>query len=151
MSYCRWSSMNWMCDVYVYEDVAGGWTTHVASNRKLFPPIPDFPYGRFGWLGGEFDKETRRVVYPTPAKRVLAKVVFTIAVYWHRLHMGMLHLIPSKNIGLEHDGETFNDSSAAECADRLEYLRAMGYRVPQYAIKWLREEEPDNDGSPLHP
>jgi len=30
MSYCRWSSDNWRCDLYCYEDVNGGITTHVA-------------------------------------------------------------------------------------------------------------------------
>ena len=46
MSYCRWSSMNSMCDVYVYEDDAGGWTTHVAAKRRILPPIPSLPLGR---------------------------------------------------------------------------------------------------------
>jgi hypothetical protein len=36
MSYCRWSSNDFQCDVYVYEDVAGGWTTHVACNRVVY-------------------------------------------------------------------------------------------------------------------
>lgn len=45
MSYCRWSSMNWMCDVYVYEDVDGGWATHVAGRRRAIPPIPDLLAG----------------------------------------------------------------------------------------------------------
>src|SRR5262245_39486685 len=33
VSYCRWSSMNWRCDLYCYEDVDGGYTIHVAGNR----------------------------------------------------------------------------------------------------------------------
>jgi len=28
MSYCRWSSMNWRCDVYVYEHVSKKAGTH---------------------------------------------------------------------------------------------------------------------------
>lgn len=32
MSYCRWSSDNWKCDLYCYED-ANGYITHVADNR----------------------------------------------------------------------------------------------------------------------
>ena len=35
MAYCRWSSMNWRCDIYCYQHVDGGYTTHVASNRVL--------------------------------------------------------------------------------------------------------------------
>lgn len=26
MSYCRWSTDDFKCDLYIYEDVAGGWT-----------------------------------------------------------------------------------------------------------------------------
>lgn len=33
MSYCRWSSDNFKCDLYVYKHVNGGWTTHVINNR----------------------------------------------------------------------------------------------------------------------
>ena len=36
MSYCRWSSDDFQCDVYVYESVAGGFVTHVAANRVVF-------------------------------------------------------------------------------------------------------------------
>ena len=38
MSYCRWSSDRFQCDLYCYEDASGGWTTHVAGNRP--EPIP---------------------------------------------------------------------------------------------------------------
>jgi len=33
MSYCRWSSDNWQCDLYCYDDISGGITTHVAGYR----------------------------------------------------------------------------------------------------------------------
>lgn len=115
MSYCRWSSMNDMCDVYVYEDVAGGWTTHVATKRRILPPIPSLPLGRV----------------PT-----------RLWLLWDRyVHRATLHLIPLRPIGLPHDGCSFNDSTPGACADRLESLRAMGYRVPLYAIDTLREED----------
>lgn len=45
MSYCRYSDMNWRCDVYVYEHVGGYWVTHVAMKRKVIPPIPDLMMG----------------------------------------------------------------------------------------------------------
>ena len=49
MSYCRFSSDDWQCDVYVYADVAGGWTTHVAAVRFVFdkelPPPVENPDG----------------------------------------------------------------------------------------------------------
>ena len=49
MSFCRFSSDDWNSDVYVYADVAGGYTVHVAANRVLFdrdglPPITADPF-----------------------------------------------------------------------------------------------------------
>lgn len=37
MSYCRWSCMDGMCDLYVYESVGGFWSVNVASNRTSLP------------------------------------------------------------------------------------------------------------------
>lgn len=112
MSYCRWSSNDFRCDVYVYEDCAGGWTTHVAGNR------------------------VRRDANDRP-----------IHFDWHQPHVtGDYDAWAAENlsaIGLPHDGETFNDPTPGECADRLEALRALGYNVPQYAIDELREEALD--------
>lgn len=45
-----------------------------------------------------------------------------------------------REIGLPMDGKAFNDETAEACAGRLEALRTLGYRVPQYAIDALREE-----------
>ena len=36
--------------------------------------------------------------------------------------------------------DAFSDPTPSDCADRLEGLRAKGYRVPQYAIDRLRRE-----------
>lgn len=33
MSLCRFSDNNFKCDIYCYEDVKGGFTTHVAAAR----------------------------------------------------------------------------------------------------------------------
>jgi hypothetical protein len=42
MSYCRWSSDNWKCDLYCYADCYGGYTTHVAGNR-IVGEVPEAP------------------------------------------------------------------------------------------------------------
>jgi alkanesulfonate monooxygenase SsuD/methylene tetrahydromethanopterin reductase-like flavin-dependent oxidoreductase (luciferase family) len=52
----------------------------------------------------------------------------------------MINAASLVSIGLPHDGESFLDGTPAQCADRLERLRAMGYNVPEYAINTLREE-----------
>lgn len=46
MSYCRWSSDDFMCDLYCYADIGGGWTTHVARRRSLRRPETPSPYTR---------------------------------------------------------------------------------------------------------
>lgn len=137
--------MNWMCDVYVYEHVHGGFVTEVASMKRAVPPIPDITgIIRLFRLGGEWSKEHRRVIYPTKAREIIASIVFGFAGFWHtKIHMGSLGLIPLKPIGLPHDGHGFCDETPNACADRLEYLRALGYKVPQYAIDSLREEAED--------
>lgn len=141
MSYCRWSSLNWSSDVYVYEHCAGGWTTHVAARRRAIPPIPDVPFDWLPRFGGHWNRETRDVEYPSPWHKRAARLVFRLAGWWYRLHMASLHIIPLHPIGLPEDGATFSDDTPGECADRLEYLRSVGYVVPQYVIDRLRTEE----------
>lgn len=144
MSYCRWSSDNWRCDVYVYQDTNGGWTTHVAGRRHVLPPIPDIASGRLAmalhrWSGCRF--EGRELVYPSRWRGIVYRAWVRFSMAWGRyVHRGTLRLIPLRPIGLPHDGETYNDPTPGDCADRLEALRATGYRVPQYALDALREE-----------
>lgn len=112
MSYCRFSTDDFQCDVYVYADVAGGYTTHVAVNRVVFAhPLPP----------------------PVPMQEVDAFLAR------HRQMMALIDTSPREPILLEHAGERFNDDTAAECAARLTHLRALGYRVPDGVIEALRE------------
>jgi hypothetical protein len=146
MSYCRWSSMNWMCDVYVYEDCGGGWTTHVAGNRRVIQPIPDILACRLmmalhRWSGVYWDKSSRSMVYPMRVRGLIYRACGRVAMFWHnRVHMASLRLIPLRPIGLPHDGESFSDETPTGCADRLESLLAIGYKVPQGAIDALRSD-----------
>ncbi len=146
MSYCRWSSMNWMCDVYVYEDCGGGWTTHVAGNRRVIQPIPDILACRLmmalhRWSGVYWDKSSRAMVYPMRWRAMIYRACGRVALFWHNhLHMASLRLIPIRPIGLPHDGQSFSDETPTDCADRLESLRALGYKVPQGAIDALRSD-----------
>lgn len=140
MSYCRWSSSNWRSDVYVYEHCEGGFTTHVAGRKRVIQPIPDIPIHWLPNFGGKFSKDERKVVYPTKMRKIAAYCIFWCWGRWHDVHTWSLDRIPLKDIGLPHDGESFSDDTADECANRLESLRAIGYFVPQFAIDALREE-----------
>ena len=118
MSFCRFSSDNWKCDVYCYESVAGGFVTHVAGNRV----VGDIPQ------------------CPRPTKENMEEYMTA-----HRLQMDFLDTCQRAPIELPHAGESFSDDDAGACADRLESLRAMGYHVPQYALDALRQEQSEGN------
>lgn len=117
MSYCRWSSDDFQCDVYVYKHVGGFWQIHVATNRST--PDEPFPEAIVPKTDEEWDKFFER-----------EKVV-----------REMLDKATSKEIGLKYDGEDFQCPSAKECASVLMMLKNEGYNVPDYAINDLLEEE----------
>jgi len=117
MSYCRWSTDNFGCDLYCYEDVAGGYTTHVAGNRIVgdVPKIGEFP---LTW------NDEEREEYE---KRCLAQMRF-------------LQTCERKPIGLPYDGQSFNDSDLESFLERLLHLREVGYKFPDRVIDAVKEE-----------
>jgi hypothetical protein len=113
MSYCRFSSDNWSSDVYVYANVDGCWTIHVAG-RRYTGEIPKVP--------------------PLCGDDVNAFVAA------HQAQLAALDTTTMVPIGLPHDCASFDEPTPGACADRLEELQALGYHVPQYAIDELRRE-----------
>lgn len=112
MSYCRFSSDDYQCDVYCYH-AEDGYVIHVAGNRRVFtppPPVPDEP--------SDFSADVKRWSVVTA---LFAKT-------------------KPVDIGGPHDSACFTEATPAFAADRLESLRGDGYRVPQYAIDELRKE-----------
>lgn len=143
MSYCRFSSDNFMSDVYVYADADGGWTTHVAGNRLRWPPVPELPIWLFDF-GGRIDAESCKVVYPSRWAAIKARLCLLAWLWSHRLHHWSIGVIPMESIRLQHAGKTFNHDTPFECALFLGRLRDLGYRVPQFAIDALEEEVCDD-------
>lgn len=58
----------------------------------------------------------------------------------HKKQMAFLETAEREPIGLPHDGESFVLDSAQQAAEKLKELKAIGYRVPDYAIKKLEDE-----------
>ena len=117
MSYCRFSSDDFKSDVYVYEDVGGGYTTHVAGRRV----VGDAPH--LDWKGF-----VAGVVTPEEFTRQ------------NKAQHEWLDRAEHIEIGLSHDNESFYHLSLEETIETLEMLRAEGYYVPQYALDALRED-----------
>ncbi|MEE8473543.1 MAG: hypothetical protein V3S82_10290 [Dehalococcoidia bacterium] len=115
MSYCRWSSMAWKCDVYAYGDVSGGHTIHVAGNRHVHPNgIPDLPNIL------EVSTEEFLAAYKVQHKR-----------------LDEAKLVP---IGLPADGETYHEPTEEAMVERLQELAKMGYNVPEDLLVWPLDE-----------
>lgn len=64
MSWCRWSSMNWQCDLYIYDDVGGYVSVHVAGRKKAWALLPDPSFmalrTKWNWL---FQTKAGRIVF----------------------------------------------------------------------------------------
>lgn len=109
MAYCRWSD----CDVYVYEDVNGGWTTHVAGRRNANgkgPPVT-----------GDTAEEL--------VESALAREK------WFRENQEY------EDLYLPDAGKSFNHATPQECAENLTRLKNLGYDVPQDVIDELVHEQ----------
>lgn len=114
MSYCRWSTDSFRCDLYCYEDVGGGYMTHVAARR-----IDDgAPREDWGLMVSDPDEFMRQHV---------------ALLEWMETH-------PLRPIGLDYDGLTFHDPTPGEFLDRLMMLRRAGYRFPDDVLLTVAEE-----------
>ena len=114
MSFCRWSSDNWACDLYCYEDVSGGFTTHVAGSR--IANLQDMP------------KVTAEI--GTEEWSIQLKAQQT----WDHV---------CEPIGLAHDGASFNDPDLQSFQEMLLMLREAGYNFPDYVLNAIQEEIDD--------
>jgi hypothetical protein len=114
MSYCRWSSDNFLCDLYCYADVSGGWTTNVATRRYVgdIPPID--------WSTDE-----------------------TAAASLEAQHAA-LQRCALEPIGLAHDGESFRDGDLEAFRATLLRLRAAGYRFSDAVLANVQDEIGDD-------
>lgn len=117
MSYCRWSDMDYQCDVYAYE-TEGGYQIHVASKKRVFKePLPEkvhFSDDKIEeWL-----------------------------VRWDVMQ-GILERSDLVDIGLPYDGESYCYEDQKEFLARLMVLREAGYRIPDWTFDEVMMEVAD--------
>ena len=115
MSYCRFSSDDFQCDVYVYADVSGGYTVHVAGRRTVFKePLPP----HIEWSADNLAPWLER----------------------HAKVSDMCDTAEHADIDLPQAGEGFYSLPLDEAIAKLIELKGIGFNVPQYAIDALKDE-----------
>lgn len=122
MSWCRFSTIcenNISSDIYVYEDVIGGVTIHIAERKRKYeefaPRMPNF-------------QEV------TPAEWIMAN---------HRRSDWLEYNAPFYDINLPYAGETFNFNNKDDLIEKLDELRELGYNFPERVFDFAKEWEPE--------
>lgn len=120
VSWCRWSSNDFGCDLYLYESEQG-FEVNLATSRVVYRealPAP-VPAG----LGMDVDAFLNR----------------------HQQVSNMLEDADRVPIGLPFDGRSWTFDTPGETADKLVELAEIGYRFPRTIIDDLREEQVERD------
>ena len=118
MSYCRWSTDQFRCDLYCYES-ADGFVTHVAGNRHV-GEIPEVDHSLIG--AGTTQEQHREYLRQTQAQ------------------YDWLDDCERRPIGGPHDGESFVDGTLEEFRGRLVSLREAGYQFPDGVLECVDYE-----------
>jgi len=125
MSYCRFSSDDWSCDIYAYADVSGGYTVHVAANRYVgVPKIDPLPQD---FTDEQFDKWFKG----------------------NQMQLDFLETAEQVRIGLPDDGKTYNYPDLRDFLNALLAFQQIGYHVPQDVIDAVEEEWFASDDIPF--
>ena len=127
MSYCRFSSDGFQCDVYAYEDTAGCWTIHLASRRhiEVAPLMED--YFRLTKDGQGWDNDS--------------------IVKWNEELMKWNERQDLKsdeeryiNLNLPYDNESFHVGTLGEFFDKMTELARLGYKFDPGVLLMILEE-----------
>ncbi len=137
MSYCRWSSMDFQCDLYVYESVHDCWTLHVAGRRRIlpegYPRTSDFVTATDEkwveqWIAcREAQEEFDAKHYPTVDDQLDQSDHYE----W----------IDLSEVSPKYAGESFDVATPGEAADLLEDMKSEGLQFPESIIEELRKEQ----------
>jgi hypothetical protein len=114
VSYCRWSSDDFKCDLYCYAS-SQGYTTHVANSRH----IGDAPHLDWATLTSKDSAEFHKQ--------------YTEQMEW-------LSTAQREPIGLPYDGESFDDPDLESFLATVTMLRDAGYHVPPHVFDAIWEE-----------
>jgi len=118
MSWCRFSTIcenNKSADIYLYEDVAGGVTVHLASKRRLNEELaPRMP----------------NLSDVTPAEWIMAN---------HKREDWLGDNAPFVEIYLPYAGKTHNFTKKEKLLKFLDKLKELGYNFPEHVFEIANE------------
>ena len=118
MSYCRFSSDGFRCDLYLYEDTGGGWTLHIAGARvpEDAPTVPELTPGNV-W---EYSEALNQLIeYLRVAERTA--------------------------LDLPYAGESKRFTDPRELYLFLDELRELGYRFPDAVLAAVQDDIENDD------
>lgn len=119
MAYCRYSTDDFQCDLYVYSD-NNGYTILVARYRVYYyEPLPPEVLTPLGSLNLDL---------------LEAQVARMNKI------QSMYEMADKQPIGLEADGESWFGIDRDHAVAVLQYLRDLGYRFPYNIIEEIAEE-----------
>lgn len=118
MAFCRFSDDDYRCEVYIYESDEGDYVVHVAGQRVQWDPPKPNPY----------DPEQIR-------KLSDKKVLEAEKRYQH-----LLRSAPKEKIELPFAGRSFREEEIEAVIVRVQLLKELGYRIPDWVLEALDEE-----------
>lgn len=119
MSWCRWSSMAWRCDLYIYES-NDGIVTHCATRRRT-PLNPDDPCPEYV-IGKGVDEFVASAEAQSDWLRAEGE-------RWHWT-----------DVPEPWRGESYTDTDVADTLARLKEMKADGLVFPYELIDELEQE-----------
>lgn len=119
MSYCRWSSDNFRCDLYVYNSIDDTYVIHVAAKRRI----------------GDWGESPYEAILRDPDKDIPKDWSNQVKAYHERLNAA-----PLMEIKLPYAGSTLYEKSPEGLLRRLLELRKLGYCFPDEVLDTVREE-----------
>lgn len=122
MSYCRWSSDNWQCDVYAYE-ADYGIVVDVAQRHRMFDPVYPYP------LDSLYETLTNQGM--EAAQTLMDR---------QQLAVDHSHWIP---LNPRYAGKNYYNLTKYEAANLLKTMKENGIHIPNSAIETLNQEARD--------
>lgn len=117
MSYCRWSSDNFKCDVYAYESDFG-YEIHIASNRIVgIPPETNYDLLK---SGSEIDLQ--------------------LFVDQEKKRSEWLKNCEREEINLPLVGESFTMPDLESFLFKMIEIKEIGYHIPDWVFNEIKEE-----------